>query len=409
MMLEEHIKERYGAIRYTIGFGCSGGSMLQHLLAADYPGLVDGITPACSFPDMWSTIAEAEDCHLLERVFAGDSTWTAVQQAAVAGYQTMASCTAFEKLPVNSTQSWLDPTYAAGCGTGIQAYDPKTRPHGARCTIQDYEVALLGRGKNGFAHRPYDNTGVQYGLRAMRAGTITAEQFVMLNEQVGGDDLDWKHTAARAHADPVGIRNTYTGGRVTDGHLLADTPILDLRGSGNQEIHTDYHSYAMRARLDEANGTHANQVIWSSQPQNVDPISYAQSFFVMDAWLAAIEKDHRPISKARKVVLDKPVVAVDSCWLAGRQVTNAQACAVAFPYYGDPRIAAGGRLSGGVLACALAPLRRTAGFTDAQWQRLQRVFPRGVCDPTQPQRVRAVPWASYSSGDPRPLGPAPRS
>ena len=38
MMLKEHIAETYGSIRYTIGAGCSGGSIQQHVIAADYPG-----------------------------------------------------------------------------------------------------------------------------------------------------------------------------------------------------------------------------------------------------------------------------------------------------------------------------------------------------------------------------------
>lgn len=411
MMLKEHIVEQYGTIRYTIGFGCSGGSMLQHLIAADYPGLLDGILPACSFPDMWSTVTEAEDCHLLWRVFAADPTWTPTQQAAVAGYQTLATCGAFEKLPVNNTQSWFDPTYAAGCGTGFKVYDPKTNPRGMRCDLQDYAVAQLGRRPDGFGNRPFDNIGVQYGMRALESGAITAEQFVRLNEQIGGDDIDWKPTTSRVHGDLNGVRNAYLGGRILDGRLLADVPILDLRGTSNQEIHTDYHSYAVRARLDQANGTHANQVIWTSVPMSVDPVSYAASFFVMDSWLASIEKDHRPISKARKVALDKPAVAVDSCFVAGHQITDLSVCAAAFPHYGDPRLAAGGPINGGVLACTLRPATRLPGLSDTQWQRLRKAFPSGVCDPRRPGRgqVPATPWATYASGAPVALGPAPVS
>lgn len=411
MMLEEHIAEQYGPIRYTIGYGCSGGSMLQHLIAANYPGLLDGIIPSCSFPDVWSTATESEDCHLLQRVFDADPTWTPAQQAAVAGYQTAGTCVEFSKAPTNNTRSWFDPANAAGCGDGVEAYDPQSRPQGVRCTLQDYAVAQLGRRPDGFANRPYDNVGVQYGLRAFEAGVISAEKFVSLNERVGGDDIDWRPTAARTRADLAGVRNAHVGGRVTDGRLLASVPILDMRGTSNQEIHSDYHSYVIRARLDEANGHHDNQVIWSSHPLTVDPVSYAQSFFVMDRWLAAIESDSRPVPATRKVVLNKPAVAVDSCFVAGAQVTDRATCSAAFPYYGDPRIAAGGRLSGGVLACALTSLRRPAGVDDAQWTRLQRVFPDGVCDPTQPgrQEERAVVWATYRSGAPQALGPAPRS
>jgi hypothetical protein len=407
MMLQEHIREQYGPIRFTVGYGCSGGSMLQHLIAANYPGLLDGIIPACSFPDVWSTITESEDCHLLERVFAADPTWSPHQRAAVSGYSTPGTCAAFDKLPVNNTQSWLDPTNAAGCGDGMTAYDPVARPRGTRCTVQDYQVALLGRRPGGFANRPFDNVGVQYGLRAFLAGTITAEQFVALNETIGGDDIDWHPTPTRTRG--TGLREAYLGGRVVDGKALADVPILDLRGSSNQEIHTDYHSWALRARLDEANGTHANQVIWTSHPLTVDPLVYARSFVLMDEWLTKVESDQRPISRARKVVLDKPADAIDSCFVGGTQVTEAAACGAAFPHYGDPRIAAGGRLSGGVLACGLRPAKRLAGLSDEQWARLRKVFPTGVCDPSRAGReqTHSLRWASYDRGGPRALGPAP--
>jgi hypothetical protein len=397
MMLKEHVVERYGAIRWTIGYGCSGGSMLQHLIAADYPGLLDGVTPACSFPDVWSTVTESEDCHLLQRVFDADPTWTAAQQAAVTGYQTALSCAAFDKLPVNSTRSWLDPTNAAGCGEGFTAY-----PNGPRCTVQDYQRALLGTDSRGRAHRPYDNVGVTYGLRAYQQGLITAEQLVTLNERVGGDDIDWRPVPERARADLTGLRNAYLGGRVLDGARLRDVPILDLRGSSNQEIHTDYHSWVVRARLDAANGTHANQVIWLSHPLTVDPVSYARSFFVMDEWLARVAADHRRLARAVKVAQDKPAVATDSCWAAGVQVTDMSVCHLVFPSYGDPRTAAGGPLAGGVLACALKPAVRLAGLTDDQWRRWLRVFRSGVCDWGRPGRgaARARPWTSYAAGPP---------
>src|SRR3989475_4203755 len=51
-------------IRYTIGSGCSGGSIYQQQAANDYPGIFDGILPACSFPDSWSTAIEVVDCRL---------------------------------------------------------------------------------------------------------------------------------------------------------------------------------------------------------------------------------------------------------------------------------------------------------------------------------------------------------
>lgn len=64
MMLKEHFAETYGEIRYTIGLGCSGGSMQQNWITSNYPGLLDGTKPSCTYPDIWETMQEAEDCHL---------------------------------------------------------------------------------------------------------------------------------------------------------------------------------------------------------------------------------------------------------------------------------------------------------------------------------------------------------
>jgi len=408
MMLKEHVVERYGGIRWTIGYGCSGGSMLQHLVAANYPGLLDGILPACSFPDIWTTIMESEDCHLLERVF-DTSADLAPLRALVTGYQTGASCPAFDKLPINNTQSWLDPAHAAGCGDAFEGAFSATNPRGTRCTIQDYQAALLGRQRNGFAHRPYDNVGVVYGLQAFEQGLLTADQLVSLNEKVGGDDLDWRWGPARTRASEVGLRNAYQGGRVLDGRLLRDVPVLDLRGTSNQEIHTDYHSWVVRARLDAAGG-HGNHAVWTSHPLTVDPVAYAEAFTVMDQWLARLSRDRRPVPRHVKVAAARPSVAVDSCFVAGQQITDLSLCSAAFPYYGDARTAAGAPLRRDVLACALKPATRLPGFTDDHWRRWRAVYPDGVCEWERPGRGQqpAVAWATYASGKPTPLATGPR-
>src|SRR5262249_27816062 len=148
--------------------------------------------------------------------------------------------------------------------------------------------------------RPSDNTGIQYGLGALNAGKITPDQFLALNQGVGGNDIDLNFQAARTSADPGAVAIAYRAGQVTDGREWGNVPIIDLRGSHNvNDIHTDFHTYAARARLDQANGTHANQVIWTWQGgpglfQNITPapdVSLA-AFLLMDRWLASIEADH---------------------------------------------------------------------------------------------------------------------
>jgi len=43
--------DTYGEIKYTVGNGCSGGSIQQNTAASIFPGLLDGIQPSCDYPD----------------------------------------------------------------------------------------------------------------------------------------------------------------------------------------------------------------------------------------------------------------------------------------------------------------------------------------------------------------------
>jgi hypothetical protein len=436
MMLKEHFIERYGPIRYTIGNGASGGSIQQHWLVSNYPGLLDGILPAASFPDMWQVIIAAQDCHLMNQVFNVHSPllWPNLQQrAAVSGYATPATCLLFDN-PQGMfayARITMDPTDARNCQGGplrsmfvsggaadtSYVYDAQTNPGGTRCTVQDYGVAVWGRrAEDGFANRPYDNVGVQYGLQALEAGQISAEQFVDLNEKIGGLDIDWNFQQERSLADAEALRVAYRGGRITAPREAAKVPIIDLRGFSPAEIHTDVHSYSMRARLDKANGGHGNQIIWNGGLAVFpDPFAFADAFLLIDRWLTAIEADTGTDAPGVKVLRHRPDDAVDACWIAGVKITDTGLCETLFPYFGTPRIAAGGPLSDDVLKCRLMPLRRTdytVRFSDAQWQRMQAAFPDGICDYSRPAvgEEPVIPWLSYAQGPGgQPLGPAPAS
>ena len=52
MMMKEHIVDTYGEITYTLGNGCSGGSIQQNTTASIFPGLLDGIQPSCDLPGL---------------------------------------------------------------------------------------------------------------------------------------------------------------------------------------------------------------------------------------------------------------------------------------------------------------------------------------------------------------------
>src|SRR2546429_2290713 len=73
-------------------------------------------------------------------------------------------------------------------------------------------------------------------------------------------------------------------------------PIIDLRGHDVEEIHHDYRSYVMRARLERSNGHHDNQVIWTGAAPLVGDATFtASALTVMNKWLAAIEADTSPL------------------------------------------------------------------------------------------------------------------
>ncbi len=73
IMAKEHLIDEYGTLRYTIGTGCSGGSLAQQQVANAYPGVYQGILPQCSFPDSWSTGQELMDYQLTRNYFENPS------------------------------------------------------------------------------------------------------------------------------------------------------------------------------------------------------------------------------------------------------------------------------------------------------------------------------------------------
>jgi Tannase-like family of unknown function (DUF6351) len=461
MMVKEHLVEAYGPLRWTMGEGCSGGSIQQQLIAADYPGLLDGILPNCSYPDLWTTSTEVTDCGLLTHYFATATGWTPAQQAAVAGvatpeapfwpppptifqqpHPTTSICTNWQVTFVPVT----NPALAGNCELpdgDPRVYDPTTNPGGVRCDIQDYEQAIWGARDpvdwtaaeqalgRGFARSPVDNVGIQYGLAALNAGTITTTQFLDLNAGIGGFTIDGQVGSARATASAGSLPIAYRTGQVNSARYLADVPIIDLRGSANlNDIHSDYHSWELRARLDAANGGHANQVIWTWPSAGYfngiapPPDIAAQAFRTMARWLDGITGDHSGRPLARKVVAHRPAAAVDACWPAGTPTAGGAevvdpgyrgGCGSAFPHYGDARTAAGDQPTGEILKCRLRPLDPgdyAVSFDPAQWAALRRVFPAGVCDYRRPGvgQQPPVPWLTYAGGPGgAPLGPPPTS
>jgi hypothetical protein len=262
-----------------------------------------------------------------------------------------------------------------------------------------------------------DNVGVQYGLVAWNSGKITAEQFLELNQRIGGYDQDGNIVAGRSKADPIALRAAYASGRVNSGGgSLGSIPIIDFRPyiDPTADAHDSFRSFASRARLMAANGRADNQVILRMPQRGTARSDWLQGAFpvdrvrLMDSWLDNIAKDHSKDSAAVKVARNKPPEVADACWTeTGEKIvepasyTGGGRCNQLYPPNADPRIAAGGPLADNILKCTLKPIDPkdySQALTPDQLARLKAVFPEGVCDYSRPgvgqQRFDGV-WRRY--------------
>src|SRR5690606_26588571 len=161
----------------------------------------------------------------------------------------------------------IDPT--TGCSLPPEeVYDPVANPDGARCTLQDSIRNLLGTDPDtGFARRPVDNVGLQYGLQALRDGVITVDQFLDLNEQIGGYDIDGVWTPERMAADPEDVALLFRTGRINvGGGDLRRIPVLTLNLYTDPiaDIHDRFRSFAVLERLRDEDGERApNAILWT--------------------------------------------------------------------------------------------------------------------------------------------------
>lgn len=411
MMVKQRFVENYGPPAHTQGWGCSGGSYAQHQIADNYPGLLDGIVPGCSFPEVgFATINFITDSWLLDTYFNTKAAvpWTAEQKRQVTGFMNYATA---PNVAIGARR--IDPVTRPGAlGTSCaavpvgQRYDPATNPTGVRCTVHDHTVNVYGRDPvTGFARRPLDNVGIQYGLKLVNSGVISPEQFVDLNEKVGGFDRDATIVAQRTEGDLEAARAAYRSGRLTNGGGgLAQIPIIDYRGYNDDaaggDIHVRYHSFSMRERLKKANGHTDNHVMVVENGfglyDNASPL-LQRMILTMDRWITAINADQGHGRKIDKVVRNRPADLLEGCNPRGVNTTNANfiaepqireqqrvtTCNAQYPSNSFPREVAGAGIAADIIKCKRKPLRHgdyAVSFTPAQWARLQATFPNGVCN-----------------------------
>jgi hypothetical protein len=280
-----------------------------------------------------------------------------------------------------------------------------------------------------------------YGLQSLKAGRITAAEFLHLNWHVGG----WKHpndmvqegfpflgSLSPASFDPWSRRNmnlapnattpaprtqgvleamraAYTSGHVYTGQL--DVPAIDHRQYMERELdmHNSHQSFVVRKRVTQRMGHSDNLVIWftDTTPGVAKASQSLEALDVMDQWMTNIRAN-----PGRSIAQNKPARAVDSCFGLQGQLLNsgaavwdgilntnaAGACTRQFPLYSTSRIVAGAPFEGGIYACALKTVDAAlADGTFAPWvpsaadvAQLRQIYPGGVCDYSRPDRARPL-------------------
>jgi hypothetical protein len=445
VMAKERLVEQYGAIRYTIGTGCSGGSLAQQHIANAYPGIYQGILPQCSFPDAWSTGQQLAAYNLLRRYeehpdqWAPGVVWTPAQWAAVEGHPNHVNAIVFDSV------YWTDlgvPDDGCAGVPAAQDYNAQTNPGGVRCDLADYMINVFGprpeplwgpvekKLGHGFAGLPLGDVGVQFGLDALKKGTITPAQFVDLNAKIGGVDVDINHTPDRLLANQPALARAYRSGAINETNNMKGLAIIDLRGPDPGAFHDAYRSWAIRARLEREEGHFPkNHVIWFGQtPLIGDPSYTTQGLLAMDRWLSRVEGDHRRIPLEQKVADDRPADVHDRCSsIDGVEQVNVPGVGPVCELdavqtkFATPAMVAGESIATDTNSCRLKPLRQSdyypITFAADQWKQLEQAFPTGVCDWSQAgiDQQGAIPWQTYQDDagnviyGGRPLGPAPRS
>jgi hypothetical protein len=448
MMGKEHFIETVGLPAFTVSTGCSGGAYTSLQVADALPGLFDGVLINCTYPDALSIALSGMDSRLLTNYLFNNNAagFTLDQMVAVSGHKNARAWydLALQMGRTDPVPNRVDPIPPSPLMGGYRSavwnpvvpvdkrYDPVTNPTGARPTVFDVARNMYGRDPStGFALRPFDNVGVQYGLEALNAGVITPAQFIHLNENIGGFDHDSSFVAGRTTGDLGAIRRAYQSGiTLGGGGGLASIPVFDttIIYDDDQFYHYQWFHFATRERMRKQNGHTDNHVMWRGgapitalfgQP---DPIGNGinatvatESWKTFIEWVSKYRADHSNAPTSVKVVRNKPAAAVDGCFtqslptqfVAETQTFSSQPdshCNTLWPSYSFPRKEAGGTLDANVLKCQLKPVDPSdyaVAFSPDETARLRSIFPSGVCDWTKPgvNQVPVVTWGSF--------GPAP--
>jgi hypothetical protein len=419
MMIREHVFESYGPVELAFGSGASGGAIQQVTTMDSYPGLLDGGVPMITFPDVVTTAMSPADCRLLLGVFESDpDTWTTSKRQAVSGHLTTQICHDWDDMFAGHLEA------ASGCHGSVPReliYHPETNPDGVRCTLQDAMVNVMGvDAETGFANRPVDNLGLQYGREAFETGRISAEEFVTLNETIGGFDIDGNIVDERMAMSEELARKMYEIGAVSGRGALDQAPLIFTSTYVDPipilGFHDAVRAYQVRERLDARKGRIDTHAIWSGAPLPND------AWNTMDRWITGLADARSDAGGtttsgwADEVAATRPIDAADGCVVTTAGISPVavnvpaggdrdQVCEQVFRPLGSPRTVAGGPPSEDIIKCSLRELEHDldgAGLDEGQWERLRAAFPDGVCDWSQPgvgEVDESRTWLSFGTAD----------
>ena len=202
------------------------------------------LSPSVPFPDAVSISGGVTDCGLLVHYYDTEfgASLSDEQRRAINGQMSTGTCESWDRLFVGAARP------SDGCDPALDAevYDPELRPDGVRCTLQDSNVNIVGVDEEtGFANRPLDNVGIQYGLVALNGGVISVDQFLDLNEHIGGMDIDGNIVFERAVATEEVVADAYLAGSVIGPGPVKDIPIIlrNLFTDDIGDIHTRFQAF----------------------------------------------------------------------------------------------------------------------------------------------------------------------
>jgi hypothetical protein len=462
MMVREHLIETYGRHDWVMGNGASGGAIQQYTTMNNYPGLQDGGLPLVSFPDVVTTAMSPADCRLLRQVFALSDgplpvqeqiedgagrelpvyqpDWTLEKRNAITGHDYQGICEDWDDM-------FADLLVAdKGCSRipNELRYSRETGT-GERCTLQDNLVHFMGVDPaTGFARRPVDNVGVQYGYQALLDGAIDVEEFLYLNRHVGSFDVDgygpWdpgrsdtdpaaNEVQPRMAMDPDLAADLYRYGFVTGRGAIDQAPIIDVNLHVDPApilgFHDQVRGYMVAERIEEGFGARETHSIWSGVLLTND------AWPTMHSWLddlVAARTEAGGVSTdgswTDEVAASRPAQGGDSCVVTtagyspvplaapGTAGDRDMPCEQVFRVGGSSRIAAGGPTTEDIIKCATtAPepgMYPGVSFTDAQWVQLVEIFADGVCDWSAPgvgEVDRSETWLHWGNDTAVPAEP----